>query len=93
MSHDHNHNHNADLPQFTQEFWDERYASAEAIWSGEPNPHLVGQVAHLAPGDALDVGSGEGADAIWLASRGCHRDRRVAGRVGPRRPTGRFPRP
>ncbi len=68
MSHDHH--HNADQPQFTQEFWDERYASAEAIWSGEPNPHLVEQVAHLAPGDALDVGSGEGADAIWLASRG-----------------------
>jgi len=66
------HNHNADLPEFTQEFWDERYASAEAIWSGEPNPHLVEQVAHLAPGDALDVGSGEGADAIWLASRGWH---------------------
>ena len=54
----------------TQEFWDARYRSAAAIWSGNPNPHLVAQVADLAPGTALDVGSGEGADAIWLATRG-----------------------
>jgi SAM-dependent methyltransferase len=53
----------------TQEFWDARYHSAERIWSGNPNPHLVAQVADLAPGSALDVGSGEGADAIWLATR------------------------
>jgi SAM-dependent methyltransferase len=54
----------------TQEFWDTRYRSADTIWSGNPNPHLVAQVADLAPGTALDVGSGEGADAIWLAARG-----------------------
>jgi SAM-dependent methyltransferase/uncharacterized membrane protein len=56
--------------RLTQEFWDARYSSAERIWSGNPNPHLVAQVADLAPGSALDVGSGEGADAIWLATRG-----------------------
>jgi SAM-dependent methyltransferase len=55
---------------FTREFWDERYGSANAIWSGNPNPQLVSQVAGLSPGTALDVGSGEGADAIWLASQG-----------------------
>lgn len=70
MSHD---DHTSALPDhLSQEFWDERYGSAEVIWSGEPNPHLVEQVADLAPGEALDVGSGEGADAIWLASRGWH---------------------
>ena len=63
MDHDHEH-------MFTQEYWDERYGSAGAIWSGNPNPHLVAHVADLAPGSALDVGSGEGADAIWLATRG-----------------------
>jgi thioredoxin reductase/protein-L-isoaspartate O-methyltransferase len=54
----------------TQDFWDARYGSAEQIWSGNPNPQLVAQVADLAPGSALDVGCGEGADAIWLAEHG-----------------------
>jgi len=69
MSHD----HTVDVAALlSQEFWDARYGSADKIWSGNPNPHLVEQVAELAPGTALDVGSGEGADAIWLASRGWH---------------------
>jgi SAM-dependent methyltransferase len=56
--------------QFTAAFWDERYGSSERIWSGEPNAVLVAEVADLAPGTALDVGSGEGGDAVWLAARG-----------------------
>jgi SAM-dependent methyltransferase len=55
---------------FTAEFWDERYGSADRLWSGRPNSQLVAQASGLTPGDALDVGSGEGADAIWLAARG-----------------------
>jgi SAM-dependent methyltransferase len=51
-------------------FWDERYLSSPALWSGRPNAHLVTEAADLAPGVALDVGCGEGADAIWLAERG-----------------------
>lgn len=51
-------------------FWDERYRSSSALWSGRPNPQLVSEAAGLDPGTALDVGSGEGADAIWLAGRG-----------------------
>jgi SAM-dependent methyltransferase len=64
MSHDH------DTVLFTKEFWDERYLSADNVWSGNPNPRLVENVTDLTPGSALDVGSGEGADAIWLATRG-----------------------
>jgi hypothetical protein len=41
---------------FTQEFWDERYRSADRLWSGQPNPQLVAQVAGLPPGEALDAG-------------------------------------
>lgn len=58
--------------QFDQAFWDERYRSQAALWSGNPNRHLVVEVDDLAPAAALDVGAGEGADAIWLASRGWH---------------------
>jgi SAM-dependent methyltransferase len=55
---------------FTQEFWDTRYSSREHLWSGRPNAQLVAQISDLPPGAALDAGCGEGADAIWLASRG-----------------------
>jgi SAM-dependent methyltransferase len=51
--------------------WDARYSERdEAMWSGQPNGRLVAEVAGLTPGRALDVGCGEGADAIWLAGRG-----------------------
>lgn len=50
--------------------WDTRYAEREQLWSGQPNGALVAEVAGLAPGRVLDVGCGEGADAVWLASRG-----------------------
>jgi SAM-dependent methyltransferase len=38
--------------------------------SGKPNGALPAEVAGLAPGRALDVGCGSGADAIWLAVQG-----------------------
>lgn len=52
--------------------FDALYAGDEAVWSGEPNGALVDEVSDLQPGRALDVGCGEGADAIWLAQRGWH---------------------
>ena len=55
---------------FDEQSWDERYRSRAAIWSGTANPQLMAEAAGLAAGAALDVGSGEGADACWLAGRG-----------------------
>ncbi|MDO3705763.1 bifunctional NAD(P)/FAD-dependent oxidoreductase/class I SAM-dependent methyltransferase [Micromonospora sp. C28SCA-DRY-2] len=55
---------------FTEAAWEERYRSRPAVWSGRPNPQLVAEAAQLPPGRALDVGAGEGADAVWLAGRG-----------------------
>src|SRR5256714_859910 len=51
--------------------WDAKYSERDGtMWSGRPNGRLVAEVADLNPGGALDVGCGEGADAIWLARRG-----------------------
>lgn len=52
------------------EFWDQRYAAAELVWSRGPNQFLVREVDGLAPGRALDLACGEGRNAIWLASQG-----------------------
>lgn len=53
-----------------QQFWDDLYREKDQLWSGAPNGLLVAEVADLPPGQALDLGCGEGADALWLASRG-----------------------
>ena len=50
--------------------WDRRYSERGQMWSGAPNGALVAEVSALPPGRVLDVGCGEGADAIWLAERG-----------------------
>lgn len=50
--------------------WEHRYAGEQPVWSAHPNGTLVAEAADLAPGRALDVGAGEGADVLWLAERG-----------------------
>jgi SAM-dependent methyltransferase len=50
--------------------WDERYRTKARLWSGKPNPQLVREAGGLRPGRALELGCGEGADAIWLAQQG-----------------------
>lgn len=52
------------------QFWDEMYRGREQVFSGEPNGVLVAEITGMPPGQALDVGCGEGADALWLARRG-----------------------
>lgn len=51
-------------------FWEARYAGTERAWSGRVNAVLADAAADLAPGRAIDLGCGEGGDAIWLALRG-----------------------
>lgn len=55
-------------------FWDARYVSQRnehgRMWSGRVNATVEQHVAGLTPGTALELGSGEGADALWLAARG-----------------------
>jgi SAM-dependent methyltransferase len=40
------------------------------MWSGNPNGSLVNEIDGQPAGRALDVGAGEGGDAIWLAEQG-----------------------
>ena len=53
----------------THAYWEDFYGG-ERRWSGKPNAALVEEVADLEPGTALDLGCGEGGDAIWLAAQG-----------------------
>lgn len=57
-------------PVTPTQFWEERYAGADKVWSGRANSALVDIVANLPVGRALDLGCGEGGDAIWLAEQG-----------------------
>ncbi|WP_194410985.1 FAD-dependent oxidoreductase [Microbacterium cremeum] len=50
--------------------WEERYAAEDRFWSGRVNASVAAIVADLEPGTALDVGSGEGGDVVWLSERG-----------------------
>ena len=50
--------------------WNERYETAELIWSAEPNQFVVEALADEPPGTGLDLACGEGRNAIWLAERG-----------------------
>lgn len=59
----------AGRPSAAEEHWDHRYGG-DRMWSGNPNGTLVNEIDGLTPGRALDVGAGEGGDAIWLAQRG-----------------------
>jgi SAM-dependent methyltransferase len=69
--HDAGHAHLPDAaPRWDAAFWDERYGSSAALWSGHVNAVVRDEAAALPPGRALDVGCGEGGDALWLAERG-----------------------
>lgn len=59
----------AGRPSVVEASWDRRYAG-DPTWSGNPNGQLVAQVTGMPPGRALDIGAGEGGDAIWLAEQG-----------------------
>jgi 2-polyprenyl-3-methyl-5-hydroxy-6-metoxy-1,4-benzoquinol methylase len=50
--------------------WDERYSTSELIWTGRANQFVEAHLADLEPASAIDLGAGEGRNAVWLASRG-----------------------
>ena len=50
--------------------WEEHYTAKPQVWSGRVNARLTEVVPGLTGTRALDLGCGEGADAIWLAEHG-----------------------
>jgi SAM-dependent methyltransferase len=50
--------------------WDQRYAGTELVWSAQPNRFVAEEVADLPPGRAVDLGAGEGRNALHLARLG-----------------------
>lgn len=58
-------------PGMSSTFWDDRYAGDDLAYGEAPNDFLA-QMADRLPkeGHALDIGAGEGRNALFLASRG-----------------------
>ncbi len=52
------------------EHWESQYAERAQRWSGRVNATTADVVRTLTPGDALELGCGEGGDAVWLAEQG-----------------------
>lgn len=52
------------------DFWDQRYAETDTVWSHNPNQFVVESCAELPVGRMADFAGGEGRNALWFASRG-----------------------
>ncbi len=52
------------------EDWNRRYEGTELLWTAQANRVLMSEVGTMAPGRALDLGCGEGRNAVWLGSHG-----------------------
>lgn len=66
----HAHHGAAESPTPARDWWEERYAEQDGVWSGRANAVLADIASALPVGRALDLGCGEGGDVVWLAREG-----------------------
>jgi SAM-dependent methyltransferase len=55
-----------------REAWNQRFRVRGLVHGGRPDPTVVEEVERLRPGRALDLGCGQGRNAVWLTERGWH---------------------
>lgn len=53
-----------------QAAWDVRYSGPDLVWGAGPNLFVTQELTALPGGRAIDLGTGEGRNAIWLAEQG-----------------------
>ncbi len=50
--------------------WNDRYSASDYVWTIKVNQFVEQHLAGLPPGTAIDLGAGEGRNAVWLAQKG-----------------------
>jgi SAM-dependent methyltransferase len=55
-----------------RDFWNGKYSDPKSDFSHQPSRLLVAAIRGRTPGSAIDVGMGEGRNAIYLAQQGWH---------------------
>ncbi len=50
--------------------WNERYSTRGMVWGTEPNQFVAAFAVGLSPCRVLDLGCGQGRNAVWLAQQG-----------------------
>ena len=53
-----------------RDLWNERYGERGALWGAAPNQFVADRLADIEPCRVLDLGAGQGRNAIWLAVQG-----------------------
>jgi SAM-dependent methyltransferase len=57
-------------PEERRAYWDERFAADRTVFGVEPNRFVAERLAGLPPGRVLDLGAGQGRNAVWLTLQG-----------------------
>jgi SAM-dependent methyltransferase len=57
-------------PEERRAYWDDRFGADRTVFGVEPNRFVAEHLAGFPPGTVLDLGAGQGRNAVWLAGRG-----------------------